>query len=408
MPSASPSLAASRAAGPSTAALILTCYDAGDGSACNEPLPADEALQPFRLPKWGTALCRKPEYPQPFDFAGRPRVTSHPFWSCDNSWEVADHHLVSEPFSAPHECPLDPSAFRCGDTVFFESSYDRLASWLANEHRQVQWPYIVLSCGFDVPPPSREAIAELQQQPAANPKLWAWYGQNIGVLGPITRTHSVPAGLAPGGWRAGDRDRIFSTYYSDPMQARAALRANLVAYLDGSWQRNNNSMQDTVFASFTIVNNPAERQPAVDAAARLGSGHRTIPFQDYPAALKRALFVLSPGGVGLDVHRITEAVVAGALPILREHYWPVGYYDGWPRVLVGRWEDITHDWLRNAAESALAMLDAGQFDFRRAYGAFQLARIRREQRRAREWCAARGDPISAALLQSPTPSPAAA
>lgn len=409
-PTALPSLAASRSASqapsstPSTAAagnqaedsgrLGLTCQDAGDGDACNDPPPPDDVLLPHRLPDWGTSLCRKPVYPQPFEYLGMQRVTAHPFWSCDNVWEIADHHSLDWP---SWECPMDTSRFRCGDTVFFHTAPERLTQWLQNEHKQIRWPYIIMSCNFDTPPPFPDAAQVLRQQPADSPKLWAWYGQNVGVLGPIPRAHSLPAGLPSGGWRSGDRERDGKVYYRDPMQAKAALRAKLVAFLDGSWQLNH-TMQDTIFASFTISNNPGERQPAADAAARLGSGDRHISEDEYSAALKRALFVLAPGGVGLDVYRVTEAVVAGALPVLREHYWPIGYYDGWPRVLVGRWDDITHDWLRTAAEASLAMLDSGQFDFRRAYGAFQLARIRREQRRAREWCAARGDSVSASLV----------
>lgn len=370
-----------------SAILTLTCHDAGDGGACNDPLPPDEVLKPFRQPGWGTSLCRKPVYPEPFDFIGAPRVTAHPFWSCDNAWEIADHHALDWPV---FECPVDISSFRCGDTVFFHTPPERLASWLRNEHKAIRWPYIIISCNFDVPPPFADAVAEMLTQPADNPKIWAWYGQNVGVLGPIPRAHSLPAGLPSGGWRAGNRERDRHVYYVDPMQARAALRQKLVSYLDGSWFLNHTN-EDTVFASFTIGFNVAERQPVADAAKRLGSGERHISEDDYPAALKRALFVLAPGGVGVDVYRVTEAVVAGSIPILREHYWPVGYYDGWPRLVVGHWEDLTHDWLRSAAEAALAMLDANQFDFRRAYGAFQIARIRREQARAREWCAAHGE-----------------
>lgn len=283
--------------------------------------------------------------------------------------------------------------------MVFANSIDRFNLWMQNEHKAIRWPYILMSCAFDVPPPFPTAIAELLRQPTDNPKLWAWYGQNIGVLGHMPRAHSLPTGLPPAGWNAGDLDRAFRSYHTDPMQARAALRRKLVAFLDGNWSVNH-TMEDTVFASFNIGNNVAERVPAAEAAKRLGSKERVIPQEEYAQALTRALFVLSPGGVGLDVHRVTEAVVAGAIPVVREHYWPIGYYDGWPRVVVTRWEDIDHDWLRHAAAEALAMLDANQFDFRRAYAGFHIARIRREQRRAREWCAAHGDSISVELLRN--------
>lgn len=372
----------------------LTCYDAGDGSACNEPLPPDHVLQPFRQPDWGTSLCRKPVYPQGFDYLGVRRVTSYPLWSCDALWEIADHHALDVP---AYGCPVDPAAIRCGDTVFLHAPPERLTDWLQSEHKAIRWPYIIVSCGFDTPVPFPDAAAVMLNQSIelqSVPKLWAWYGQNVGAgeSGRIPRAHSLPAGLPSGGFQYGDFERAQRTYYTDATgsAARAALRTKLVAFLDGSWfdpRKLNRTMEGTLFASFSVANNVAERAPAADAAARVGSGQRYLHEYAYAAALKRALFVLAPGGVGMDVYRVTEAVVAGALPVLREHYWPVGYYDGWPRMLVRRWEDISLAWLRSAAAEALTLLDAGQFDFRRAYAPFQIARIRREQVRARAWCA---------------------
>jgi len=208
---------------------------------------------------------------------------------------------------------------------------------------------------------------------------------------------------------AGNLTRIRAHYFSRPDDARAALRRKLQAFLNGTWEREiARAPTDTVFAAFTVALNAGERRAAADAAARVGSANRAISAADYPREMGRALFVLAPGGAGMDVHRVTEAVAAGALPILREKFWPAEYYDGWPHVVIPNWEDLTMPWLRTAAAEALQQLEANQFDFRRAYAPYQLARVRREQARARAWCAehlggsnATAPASAAALLRGP-------
>lgn len=119
--------------------------------------------------------------------------------------EIADHHSLDDDV---YGCPREPEEFRCGDTVFMHRATGDFSSWLANEHQRVRFPYIVLSCSMDSPVPYASAITEWQRVasagPGAMPKLWAWFGQNVGAAsGHVPRARSVPTGFPPHGWEPG-------------------------------------------------------------------------------------------------------------------------------------------------------------------------------------------------------------
>lgn len=228
---------------------------------------------------------------------------------------------------------------------------------------------------------------------------------------------------------------LTSQYHQTPAAAAAALRDKLVRFLAasraasikplraifsggggggvGGGKGKNESSADHVNASelwqwprdVTVVAawNPAydpERLDAGFAAMRVGFPRRDVSLEEYPALLRRALFVFAPRGRGMDVHRITEAVVAGAIPVILEGVFPPAYYAHWPKVVTPSWATVTKEWLRGAAEEALRALDAGELDHRRAYADFQIARLRREQERARAWCRAHPNVSLAEPLRS--------
>jgi hypothetical protein len=60
-------------------------------------------------------------------------------------------------------------------------------------------------------------------------------------------------------------------------------------------------------------------------------------------------FVLSPFGNGLDCHRTWEALVLGAIPIIRGHHFD-DLFKGLPVLIVNEWSDITENLLKSTVE----------------------------------------------------------
>jgi hypothetical protein len=56
-------------------------------------------------------------------------------------------------------------------------------------------------------------------------------------------------------------------------------------------------------------------------------------------------FIISPHGNGLDCHRTWEAIALGCIPIVRTSNLDT-LYDGLPVLIVEKWEDLTHDVLK--------------------------------------------------------------
>lgn len=70
--------------------------------------------------------------------------------------------------------------------------------------------------------------------------------------------------------------------------------------------------------------------------------HTKIPGARYLSELRRYRFMLSPGGLGIQSPKTYEALLVGAVPVC--HASNLAYRalrdEGWPLVLVERWEDV--------------------------------------------------------------------
>jgi len=367
----------------------LAC-DAGDGLACNLALPPTEQLRPFRTAGCGPGRCARQSYPPPYEYQGLLRTSTYPLLSCDAIREVADHMDLEDP---EYDCPVEPAAFRCGDTLFYHyQSPESLDAWFADggPHSRIASPYLILACGSDIPAPPRVATAVFDAQ--TEPKLWAWFGNSVGAAGSHPRAFSIPLGTAPAGWPHGDMDKVRASYLLDPAQVASRMHGKLASFLNGTYERTH-AAHAAVFAAFSIETNPAERTRAAQAAERVSDGLKQLPWEDYIAAMRAAVFVLAPAGNGMDVHRIEEALLSGSIPVVEEHTFPDGFYEGVPLIQVPSWEQLSMGYLRLAAEGVLARLADGRYDFRRLYAPYHIARIRREQQRAWEWCRGHGHPV---------------
>jgi hypothetical protein len=60
--------------------------------------------------------------------------------------------------------------------------------------------------------------------------------------------------------------------------------------------------------------------------------------KEYRKKLSMSKFVISPPGNGIDCHRTWESMYFGAVPIVREDFWPFG--SELPVLPVQKWSDI--------------------------------------------------------------------
>lgn len=66
--------------------------------------------------------------------------------------------------------------------------------------------------------------------------------------------------------------------------------------------------------------------------------------------ISKHAFVLSPFGNGMDCHRTWEALILGAIPIIRGHQFDAMFAD-LPVLIVDSWSDVTADLLTSTIES---------------------------------------------------------
>jgi hypothetical protein len=71
----------------------------------------------------------------------------------------------------------------------------------------------------------------------------------------------------------------------------------------------------------------------------------------YCAQLGRSQFVLSPPGIGWDCYRTYEAIVMGAIPIVRRERPMTDVCEGLPVLIVDDWNEITPERLRHVWET---------------------------------------------------------
>lgn len=235
-----------------------------------------------------------------------------------------------------------------------------------------QAPFILVSCGSDLPIPHPHTGEYL----ASYPTLWAWYGVNVVDRTPYTRF--LPIGVEGQGWATGNVSRMLASWPTDSEAVREGMRSKLTRFLNGSWPADKR-----VLFAFSTHTNPGERESAERAAQALGLPRVTVAPEQWPEELTQYMFVLAPMGHGFDSHRQWEALNAMSIPIMRlEQQYHMSCL---PATYVREWSDLTWAHLQLSAQELLAQLDS--FDFRRLFADYHIARLRREQARARKWCA---------------------
>jgi hypothetical protein len=242
------------------------------------------------------------------------RGSSAPFISGDSFRSYADH-IFDETGQKFH-----PKKVKPGDLVFVKTDY--FETFFTLYHPKIRSPYILLTHNSDHSAPG------LFRRYLNDPKLLAWFAQNV-EGDPHPKLHPIPIGIANKCWDHGN-PQIFADHLP-----RASNRDRpILCYLN-----------------FEPGTYPPERPYVRDLFAHQPwcFVSKSKPMPEYLNDLCHSKFVLSPRGNGIDCHRTWEALLMGAIPIVRTSSLDPLYED-LPVLIVKNWEIITEAYLNEQYE----------------------------------------------------------
>jgi len=171
------------------------------------------------------------------------------------------------------------------------------------------------------------------------PLLLAWYAQNM--INPVKKCIQMPIGLDyhtiwanPGHkWKSPDEGHL-------PKEQEAVLKGIKTA-----------DRLCKIYVNFGALDKYGDRRSAMSTIPQeLMTMHlKPVPRTLVWKFIARHAFVLSPFGNGLDCHRTWEALVLGAIPIVRGRHFEA-MFEGLPVLIVDAWSDVTADLLEKTVK----------------------------------------------------------
>lgn len=253
------------------------------------------------------------------------RGSSAPYISGDTFRDYAD--FVYDEISKK----INPSKVKYGNTIFVKTDY--IEEFFSKIHPKISKPYILITHNSDYHVPGNCA-GFLDDK-----MLIAWFGQNVENCN-HTKMHPIPIGLANKCWDHGNV-KIFETMQSITVPRDILLYMNFTV---GTFYEERAKVAELFKGNdYCYVSQPKE-------------------LSAYLADLAQSKFVLSPRGNGLDCHRTWEALLMGAIPIVRTSSLDP-MYKNLPVVIVNGWEEIDADFLQKKYEE----FQSQKFDLDKMY-----------------------------------------
>jgi hypothetical protein len=262
-----------------------------------------------------------------------PRISSSPYISGDTFRAVCDV-IIDE-----KRIPFDPARLQPGDVIFVKT--DLLGFFFTVVAPHIRYPYILITHNSDAPAPGKYA------RHLNDASLIAWFGQNSNCAG-HPKFFPIPIGLANAYWPHGDV-RIIDQIRAEPLEEK----------------------RYQVYANFAKETHPGRVKVANLFKSKPFCYHATRkPYAEYIREMKRAVFVLSPRGNGLDCHRHWEALWMGSIPIV-EHSTLDPLFDGLPVILVNNWHEVTESFLHEQYER----IQQQTFELERMFAPYWIGKI---------------------------------
>ncbi len=266
------------------------------------------------------------------------RGSAAPFISGDTFRAYADH-VLDETTSG-----FNPGDVKLGDIVFVKTDWEYLEDFFSNYHPQITVPYILLTHNSDhgAPGPFKSYLDD--------PKILAWFAQNV-EDDSHPKLHPIPIGIANKCHEHGNMD-VFSTYlHLSRNDDRPFL--GYLNFHDATYPK------ERTYVRCLFSKHPWCVGPKNKALSR------------YLKDLSRSKFVFSPRGNGLDCHRTWEALLLGAIPIVRASTLDSLYKD-LPVLIVEEWRTVTESYLNEQYEA----MKLKKYDFEKLFISYWLNQIR--------------------------------
>ncbi|MCH9621700.1 MAG: hypothetical protein S4CHLAM20_11250 [Chlamydiia bacterium] len=267
------------------------------------------------------------------------RESSTPFISGDSFRTLADH-ICDE----TTKYKLDPKKVKDGDIIFINPDEDGLRRFFNHYHTQIRSSYIILTHNSDCDIPG------VYYDYLNDPKILAWFGQNI-TGKPHLKLNSIPIGIANRCWHHGNIS-VFDAY----LKKVRTQEKDIFCYVN-----------------INVGTYPKERGAIVNLFKKYSWAHNACskPFIRYLDDMLRSKFVISPRGHGLDCHRTWEALLLGAIPVVKTSSLDILYKD-LPVVIVDEWTDVTEEFLQEQYE----ILSKKKFNREKLFFKYWASRIR--------------------------------
>lgn len=199
-----------------------------------------------------------------------------------------------------------------GSTFFVKTDY--IAEFFRHVHPHIRYPYVLVThnSDFGAPGACRKFLND--------PKLLAWYGQNVELSHP--KLHPIPIGIANQCWLHGNVDLL------KQVQELSVMKSHLL------------------YLNFTQSTYP-ERTKVYELFKNIAYVYLQTnrEYENYLLDVASSKFTLSPRGNGLDCHRTWEALWLGSIPILKSSMMnPL--LEGLPVLIVEEWTDISETLLQ--------------------------------------------------------------
>jgi len=261
------------------------------------------------------------------------RGSSIPYISGDTFREYSDHTYDELNRSL---YPKKLKDVKDGDIIFVKTDY--LNTFFKIIHKKINSKYILITHNSD------HAITKKYIKYLQDDKLLAWFCQNLEIP-KEKKIHPIPIGIANKCFVHGNVDEIINIQGKLPKNERSTL-----LYMNFSVDTNyrERSIVSNLFKNkkYCVVELPKE-------------------YSAYLNDLSHAKFVLSPSGKGLDCHRTWEALLMGAIPIIKKSTLDP-MFENMPVLIVDDWKVINKRFLEKSYEK----MQKRSFDIEKIYFAY--------------------------------------
>lgn len=268
---------------------------------------------------------------------------------------------------------FDPDLVKQGDTIYIADWY--LPWFTKYVHPKIQYPYIIISNDSDSWHPDTgiwdydeangwfppvQAIRTLLY----DSKVAAWFCKNL-VISRHPKLIQIPIGPNIIYWGDGRGNSFHAKEYLLELSTQdPPVKQHLLLL---AMQTHTNPIRPKLVDMF-------KNKPYCFCPDLVNSNDFTKNRKIFYDRLFASSFVLAPPGYGPDTVRVWEAVLLGAIPVVK-HYELDDLYSDMPVLFVHEWEEINEDFLKQKYQE----IKAKNWDKSRAYFDFWLKKIQTYQ-----------------------------